>query len=104
MSVSELPYRMIFEWDDEKSLRNARDRRLPFEVAIPVFDGPTLELEDLRHDYGEIRIKAIGSVRGVVLACVYTDRPTDTGLIRGIISLRLANRKERDGYRAAYPG
>lgn len=95
---------MIFEWDDAKSLRNLKERRLPFEVAIPMFDLPTLEIEDTRCDYGETRIKAIGCVRDILLACVYTDRQTETGLVRRIISLRLAHRKERDGYRAAYPG
>lgn len=94
---------MIFEWDDGKSRRNAQDRRLPFDIAIPLFDKPTLETEDARCDYGEVRVKAIGCVRDVVLTCVYTDRPTERGPIRRIISLRLANRKEHDAYRAAYP-
>lgn len=95
---------MIFEWDDAKSLLNKKERRLPFEAAIPMFDLPTLEIEDTRRDYGEMRIKAIGCVRGVLLACVYTDRQTETGLVRRIISLRLAHRKERDVYRTAHPG
>ncbi len=42
----------------------------------------------------------IGAVRGIVLVCVYVDR----GEVRRIISLRAANRKERDAYRTAYPG
>ncbi len=90
---------MIFEWDYAKSHRNAIDRRLPFDLALALFDGPTLETVDVRREYGEIRIKAIGIVRGVCLVCVYTDRDD----IRRIISLRLANRKERDGYRTSYP-
>lgn len=91
---------MIFEWDEAKSHRNLADRRLPFDVAVAMFDGPVWESADSRRDYGEIRMKAIGVVRGVCLVCVYTDR----GEVRRIISLRLANRKERDDYRAAYPG
>jgi uncharacterized DUF497 family protein len=94
---------MVFEWDDAKSLRNSRQRLLPFDVAIALFEGPTLEIEDSRRDYGEARVKAIGSVRNVILVCVYTDRQTQSGPVRRIISLRLANRKERDGYRATYP-
>jgi uncharacterized DUF497 family protein len=39
---------MIFEWDDAKSLRNLHEHRLPFEVAIALFDSPTLEVEDAR--------------------------------------------------------
>ncbi len=95
---------MIFEWDDGKNLRNVQERRLPFDVAVLLFDGPTLETEDCRRDYGEVRIKAIGAVREMVFACIYTDRETSTGLVRRIISLRLAQRKERDGYRAAHQG
>jgi len=91
---------MIFEWDEAKSYRNAVDRHLPFDLAVVMFDGPTLEAVDIRRDYGEIRTKAIGAVRGVCMVCVFTDRDD----IRRIISLRLANRKERDDYRAAHPG
>jgi uncharacterized DUF497 family protein len=94
---------MVFEWDDAKSLRNLHERRLPFDVAMALFDGPTLEVEDTRRNYGEVRIIAIGKVRNVILVCVYTDRPTASGLVRRIISLRLAHRKERDGYRTTYP-
>lgn len=91
---------MRFEWDAAKSARNARDRRLPFDIAMALFDNRTLEVRDLRFDYGERRTKAIGIVRGVVLVCVYCDRDS----VRRIISLRVANRKERHAYRAAYPG
>jgi len=91
---------MIFEWDEAKSARNARERGLPFEIAAALFDGPVLESPDGRRDYGEARVKAVGMVNRVVMVCVYTDR----GDVRRIISLRVANRKERDGYRAAYPG
>ncbi len=90
---------MLFEWDEAKSARNAALRGLPFEIAVALFDDLTLETEDARRDYGEIRIKALGVVRGIYLVCVYTDR----GEVRRIISLRMASRKERDDYRAAYP-
>ena len=91
---------MIFEWDEAKSHRNAVDRHLPFDLAVILFDNPTLEAIDDRQDYGEIRIKAIGVVRTLCLVCVFTDR----GDVRRIISLRQANRKERDDYRATYQG
>ena len=91
---------MVFEWDEAKSAANARDRGLPFDVAMALFDRPTLESPDRRRDYGELRMKAIGSVSGHVLVCVYTDRKA----VRRIISLRAASRRERDAYRKAYPG
>ena len=89
---------MIFEWDPAKSAKNARERGLPFDVAMAIFDSPTLEAPDERYEYGESRIKALGIVRNVVLVCVYNDR----GPVRRIISLRVANRKERNAYRAAF--
>jgi uncharacterized DUF497 family protein len=91
---------MVFEWDEIKSLANAETRGLPFEIAMALFDGPTLESPDRRRDYGERRIKAIGRVAGQVMVCMYTDRSD----ARRIISLRVANRRERDAYRAAYKG
>ncbi len=91
---------MIFEWDEAKSRVNARDRFLPFDLAVAMFDSTTLEAVDGRRDYGERRIRALGVVRGLCLVCVYTDRE-DT---RRIINLRIANRKERDDYRKALKG
>ena len=88
-----------FEWDETKSERNRILRGLPFDLAMALFDGPVIEQPDLRRDYGELRIGIIGSVDGIVLHCVFTDR----GNKRRIISLRPANRRERNDYRAAYP-
>jgi uncharacterized DUF497 family protein len=62
---------MRFGWDPPKSDRNTRERGLPFAVAMALFDGPTLEVDDTRHDYGERRIIAYGVVAGRVLVCVY---------------------------------
>ena len=91
---------MDFEWDLSKSRLNEAERGLPFELAILMFDGPVLERVDDRRGYGEVRVRAIGSVEGVTLQCLYTMR----GAVCRIISLRYANRKERDAYRATYPG
>ena len=90
---------MDFEWDRAKSKWNERERELPFELGALLFDGPMIERVDKRRNYGETRIRAIGVVGGVTLHCVYTQR----GEVRRIISLRYANRKERDAYRATHP-
>lgn len=90
---------MNFEWDGQKSDRNRLDRGLPFELAIDLFDGPCIEQADDRRDYGETRTQAIGMTGGLTLVCIYTGR----GQSRRIISLRDANRRERDAYRARYP-
>lgn len=54
---------MQFSWDPAKSDANLRERGFDFAFASLVFDGPTAEKEDLRQDYGERRILAIGSGR-----------------------------------------
>lgn len=92
------PVEKVFEWDPSKSDRNRVERGLPFDLAIMLFDRPTLERPDSRLDYRELRTLAIGMIGSVFLVCVYTDR----GLVRRIISLRPANRRERDVYRAAF--
>ncbi|HZK98341.1 MAG TPA: BrnT family toxin [Caulobacteraceae bacterium] len=90
---------MDYEWDDAKSERTRRDRGLPFELAVLLFDGPIMVRVDDRIDYGEVRLLAVGDVGGVVLTCVYTEK----GDRRRIISLRRASRKERDAYHSTVP-
>lgn len=92
---------MDFEWDEAKSRRNATERGLPFDLAIPLFDGPVLEWADDRPEYDEDRTIAIGTVAGRFLVCVYTWRGTDEEPIRRIISLRKATKRERTLYEAA---
>ncbi len=88
----------MFEWDEAKSEANLRERGFDFAYAALIFDGPTLEWDDVRQDYGERRIQAIGKVDQDVLFVVYTWRSA----VRRIISARLANRRERDAYREAF--
>jgi len=52
---------MLFEWDDAKSQRNLLERGFGFDHAAAIFIGSTLEAEDNRRDYGEVRVQAIGS-------------------------------------------
>jgi uncharacterized DUF497 family protein len=79
---------MRFGWDPPKSDRNAVERGLPFSTAVVLFDGPTIEFDDVRRDYGERRIIAYGTVSGHVVVCVYTLRGTRIDPLRWIISLR----------------
>jgi hypothetical protein len=82
---------MLFEWDDAKSQRNLLERGFGFDHAAAIFIGPTLEAEDNRRNYGEVRVQAIGNAGDDILSVVYSDR----GDVRRIISARLANEKER---------
>lgn len=82
---------MEFDWHDVKSERNLEGRGFGFDFAAQVFSGRVLTTIDDREDYGEVRVKAIGEIDGLVLVVIYTDRED----VRWIISARLANRKER---------
>jgi uncharacterized DUF497 family protein len=94
-----MPDELEFEWDEAKSLRNLRERGFDFEFATRIFDGPRIEEEDSRKNYGERRIATTGQIGDGIFVVVYTHR----GERRRIISARLAKRKERDDYREAYP-
>jgi uncharacterized protein len=91
-----------FSWDSEKSDASFRDRGFDFAFASLIFDGPTLEREDMRRDYGERRIVAIGLAAGLELTVCYTDRlDAGGGVDRRIISARRSNQRERKAYREA---
>jgi uncharacterized protein len=40
----------------DKYRRNLKEHGIAFEDAVRIFDGPTVEQEDNRFDYGEIRM------------------------------------------------
>jgi uncharacterized DUF497 family protein len=82
---------MEFGWDEAKHQRNRLERGFGFDFAARVFGGKTIEWVDGRIDYGELRMRAIGEVRGRILHVVYTDRDD----LRWIISARIASRQER---------
>ena len=87
---------MEFVWDPAKSEANFRLRGFDFAFATLIFDGPTLEVQDARRDYGERRMVAVGLADGLHLTVVYTDRRQPKGQVqRRIISARRSNRRER---------
>jgi len=57
-----------------------------------VFDGVTVEFEDLRRNYGEPRIICFGMLGGRLVVVGYTPR----GNSRHIFSMRKANQREKD--------
>ena len=89
---------MRFDWDVRKSTENLRERGFDFEFATQVFDGPTLEREGTRRDYGEPRVIAIGQADGITLTVIYTDRAGVGERVRRIISARVSSRSERQAY------
>lgn len=92
---------MRFSWDPKKSEANLAERGFDFAFATLAFDGPTLEREDTREDYGERRVVAVGLAQGIALTIVYTDRATESDTERRIISARRSNRHERKAYEEA---
>ena len=86
---------LIFEWDEDKAARNLEKHGVSFVAAVAVFEDPRrIERLDLRQDYGEDRVQAIGRSKGRVLFVVYTRR----GELIRLISARRANRNERQAY------
>lgn len=93
---------MRFTWDARKSDRNLRERGFDFEFATQIFDDPTLERADTRHDYGERRVIALGRAQDIPITVVYTDLAEAGGEVnRRIISARKSNRRERQAYKKA---
>jgi len=83
---------MGITYDPGKRARALRERGLDFEDAPIVFAGLTVETEDTRKDYGEVRMLCYGSLEGRLVVVGYTSRGAD----RHIFSMRKANRREQN--------
>lgn len=86
---------MSYTWDREKSRRNLARHGIAFSDAVRIFDGVTIEKEDDRFDYGEVRVYAIGVVNGLEITVIYTDRDEDE---RRIIAAWRSEPHERRSY------
>ena len=96
---SAVPIQNGIDADPAKNERNLRLRGISFEkVAEFDFNSATFD-EDKRKDYGETRTLALGYIGDTLHALVFTLRG---GAIR-VISLRRANRRERNRYAKARP-
>ena len=78
-------------YDPAKREWTLNTRGLDFEDCAEVFDGPTAEIEDTRHDCGERRIICFGVLRGRLVVIGYTPR----GSVRHVFSMRKANDREQ---------
>ena len=79
-------------YDPAKREQAYIERGLDFEDAEEVFRGLTVEVEDMRKDYGERRIICFGQLRGRLVVVGYTPR----GSTRHIFSMRKANEREKN--------
>jgi len=82
---------MGITYDPKKRARTLATRGLDFEDAALVFDGVTVEIEDIRKDYGETRIICFGLLEGRLVVVGYTQRGED----QHIFSMRKANGREK---------
>ena len=82
---------MRLTYDPAKREKTLIERGLDFEDALIVFEGPTVEIEDTRKDYGERRIICYGRLESRLIVVGYTPRGAD----RHVFSMRKANDREQ---------
>jgi uncharacterized protein len=83
---------MRITFDPPKREKALAERGLDFKDAEEVFKGITVEIEDLRKDYGETRIICYGFLSERMVVIGYTPR----GNARHIFSMRKANEREQN--------
>jgi uncharacterized DUF497 family protein len=82
---------MRITYDSAKRAKTLAERGLDFADAAVVFAGVTLEIQDIRKDYGEKRILCFGRLKGRIVVVGYTPR----GATRHVFSMRKANEREQ---------
>ena len=81
---------MQYEWDADKARANQEKHGVSFD-DVHRFDWESaIEAEDVRYDYGELRMQALGLIDNRLHVLVYTMR----GMNVRVISLRKANRRD----------
>lgn len=85
---------MAITYDPAERAWTIRERGLDFEDAASVFAGWTIDIPDLRRDYGEPRINTVGFLNRRMVIVYWTPRGGD----RRIISMRRANDREKAHY------
>ena len=83
---------MRITFDPAKRDKALSERGLDFDDAALIFAGVTLEIEDTRKDYGEVRVICYGMLEGRMVVVGYTPR----GAGRHIFSMRKANEREQN--------
>jgi uncharacterized protein len=89
---------MRITYDPAKREWTLRERQLDFEHASRVFAGLTIDIPDLRRDYGEPRINTVGHLDGRMVVVCWTPR----GDARHVISMRKTNDREKARYQRRF--
>ena len=87
---------MRLTYDPTKNERNIAERGLPFDLAEEFDWSTALIAEDTRQEYAERRYQALGLIGEDLHMLVFTARDG----VGHVISLRRANRRERNRYAA----
>lgn len=90
-----------FEFDSMKDEENRDKHGFGLAAAMLLFDGPFIEEEDRRRNYGETRFIAMGPLSRSderIYVAVYTWRNGK----RRVISFRKANERETGRYRHSH--
>jgi uncharacterized protein len=81
-------------YDPAKRQQTLQERGLDFEDAKFVLEGPNIEVEDSREDYGEVRIICYGRLTDRLVVVGYVLRGQD----QHVFSMRKANEREQIKY------
>ncbi len=73
---------MRIAYGPAKRDRTLRGRGLDFERATEVFAGRTIDIPDLRQEYGEVRINSVGHLYGRMVVVCWTPRGDARHVIR----------------------
>jgi len=85
---------MKIEYDADKNATNIAKHGLSLKVFELLDKSQAVSIADNRYDYGEQRVRMFAHLAGRLCVTVFTMR----GEVYRIISLRKANKRERDFY------
>ena len=91
---------MNIEWNEKKRLANLEKHGVDFIDAALIFENPVLESVDIRENYNEERLQALGYVDDDYFMVVYTWRNN----IRRIISAWKVNENGKKRYKKLFSG
>ena len=89
---------MKITYDPEKQKKTLKERGLNFVDSILIFEDEVFEFEDIRKDYGEKRMIAVGRLVGRMVIVGYVQR----GKVKHIFSMRKANEREVKKYQEQF--
>jgi uncharacterized DUF497 family protein len=89
---------MKITFDPHKREKTLNERGLDFVDASIIFQGAVFEFEDIREDYHEKRMIAVGHLVGRMVIVGYVQR----GTTRHLFSMRKANEREIKKYQERF--